>query len=67
MANNVTITILRGEYEYLLRCKRRVEKLRAAQNKWADANREIIRAKAAAARKKQKEGKNNEQNSNSNR
>lgn len=55
MANNLTVTILRGEYEYLLKCKKRAEGLRRSQKKWVEANRDHVRTKARQAYKNRKE------------
>lgn len=58
MGNNLTITILRSEYQYLLKCKKRAEGIRESQKKWADANREHVRAMARKCYKQRKENSN---------
>lgn len=55
MDSNLTITIFRSEYEYLLKCKKRAEAIRESQKKWADANRDHVRAMARQCYKKRKE------------
>lgn len=55
--DNITVTILRGEYEYLLKCKKRAEGIRASQRRWVAANKDHVRSKAREQYKKRKESK----------
>lgn len=55
---NKNITISADEYEYLLKCKKRAEAIRANQKKWRDKNIDSIRANARKNYKKRKENKN---------
>lgn len=53
-----TITISIDEYEYLVKCRKRAESIRAAQNRYCERNREKLRAANHKNYLKRKERKN---------